>query len=49
MAYASWVTPNKTSGSGNDTVSWTGQEHTGRNSRSTTATFSGSGGEEGEE
>ena len=43
MAYASWVTPNKTSGSGNDTVSWTGSEHTGRNSRSTTATFSASG------
>ena len=28
MAYASWVSPNKTSGSGNDHVSWTGQEHT---------------------
>ena len=37
------MTPNKTSGSGNDTVAWTGQEHTGRNSRSTTATFSASG------
>lgn len=43
MAYASWVSPNKTSGSGNDTVSWTGQEHTGRNARQTTATFSASG------
>ena len=43
MAYASWVTPNKTSGSGNDTVSWTGSEHTGRSSRTTTATFSASG------
>ena len=43
MAYASWVTPNKTSGSGNDTVSWTGSAHTGRNSRTTTATFSASG------
>ena len=43
MAYSSWVTPNKTSGSGNDTVSWTGQEHTGRNSRTTTATFAASG------
>jgi len=43
MAYASWVTPNKTSGSGNDTVSWTGQAHTGRSSRTTTATFSASG------
>lgn len=43
MAYASWVTPNKTQGSGNDTVSWSGSEHTGRNSRQTTATFSASG------
>lgn len=43
MAYASWVTPNKVSGSGDDTVSWTGSAHTGRNSRSTTATFAASG------
>ena len=43
MAYASWVTPNKTSGSGNDTVSWSGSAHTGRSSRTTTATFSASG------
>ena len=43
MAYASWVTPNKVSGSGNDTVAWTGTAHTGRNSRTTTATFSASG------
>lgn len=43
MAYASWVSPNKTSGNGNDTVSWTGQAHTGRSSRQTTATFSASG------
>ena len=43
MAYASWVTPSKTSGSGSDTVSWTASEHTGRSSRSTTATFSASG------
>ena len=43
MAYASWATPNKTSGSGNDTVSWTGSTHTGRSSRTTTATFSASG------
>ena len=43
MAYASWVEPNKTSGSGNDTVAWTGSVHTGRNSRTTTATFSASG------
>lgn len=43
MAYASWVTPNKTSGSGNDSVSWTGSAHTGRSSRTTTATFAASG------
>lgn len=43
MAYASWVTPNKVSGSGNDTVSWTGAAHTGRSSRTTTATFAASG------
>lgn len=43
MAYASWVTPNKQSGSGNDTVSWTGSTHTGRSSRTTTATFAASG------
>lgn len=43
MAYASWVTPNKTSGNGNDTVAWTGSTHTGRSSRTTTATFSASG------
>lgn len=43
MAYASWVEPNKTSGSGNDTVSWTGSTHTGRSARQTTATFSASG------
>ena len=43
MAYASWVSPNKTQGNGNDTVSWTGQAHTGREARQTTATFSASG------
>ncbi|MBQ6577234.1 MAG: hypothetical protein IJL91_05750 [Bacteroidales bacterium] len=43
MAYASWVTPNKQSGSGNDTVSWTGTVRTGRTARQTTATFSASG------
>ena len=43
MAYASWVEPNKTTGNGNDTVSWTGSSHTGRESRQTTATFSASG------
>ena len=40
MAYASWVNPNKVSGNGNDTVSWTGSEHTGRSPRTTQATFS---------
>ena len=43
MSYASWVTPNKVSGSGDDSVSWTGSPHTGRSSRTTTATFSASG------
>lgn len=43
MAYASWVTPDKVSGNGNDTVAWTGQNHTGRSARQTTATFSASG------
>lgn len=43
MAYASWVQPNKTIGSGNDTVAWTGQTHTGRNSRQTSAEFRASG------
>ena len=43
MAYASWVSPNKTQGNGDDTVSWTGQAHTGRSSRQTTATFAASG------
>ena len=43
MAYASWATPSKVSGSGNDTVSWTGTNHTGREARQTTATFSASG------
>lgn len=43
MAYASWVSPNKQSGNGNDTVQWTGTQHTGRSPRQTTATFSASG------
>lgn len=43
MAYASWVSPNKVSGSGNDTVAWTGQAHTGRSARQTTAQFAASG------
>lgn len=41
MAYASWLSPSKTSGSGNDTVSVTAaSNNTGRNARSTTVTFS---------
>ena len=43
MAYASWANPNKTSGNGNDTVSWSASAHTGREARQTTATFSASG------
>lgn len=43
MAYASWVTPDKVAGNGNDSVAWTGSEHTGRSSRTTTATFAASG------
>lgn len=43
MAYANWVEPNKTSGNGNDTVSWSASAHTGRTARTTTATFSASG------
>ena len=43
MAYASWAQPNKTSGNGNDTVSWSAPAHTGRAARTTTATFNASG------
>lgn len=43
MAYASWANPNKTSGNGNDTVSWSASEHTGRVQRTTTASFTASG------
>ena len=40
MAYASWLTPSKTSGSGNDTVNVTAAtDNTGRNSRQTVMTF----------
>ena len=40
MAYASWLIPSKTQGSGNDTVNVTaGADNTGRNSRSTNMTF----------
>lgn len=43
MAYANWANPNKTSGNGNDTVSWSATAHTGREARQTTATFAASG------
>lgn len=40
MAYAQWLVPSKTSGSGNDTVNVTaGTDNTGRNSRQTIMTF----------
>ena len=40
MAYAQWLIPSKTSGSGNDTVNVTaGADNTGRNARSTNMTF----------
>lgn len=40
MAYANWLNPSKTSGSGNDTVNVTaGTNNTGRNPRSTNMTF----------
>ena len=40
MSYANWLQPNKTSGSGNDTVNVSAlTSNTGRNSRSTTVTF----------
>lgn len=40
MAYASWLTPSKISGSGNDTVNVSASSNnTGRNVRSTTVTF----------
>lgn len=41
MAYSSWLTPSKLAGSGNDTVNVSANaNNTGRNSRSTTITFS---------
>ena len=40
MAYASWLTPSKQSGSGNDTVNVSANaSNTGRNARSTNVTF----------
>lgn len=43
MARSPWAIPNKESGNGNDTVSWTATPHTGREARQTTATFAASG------
>lgn len=43
MARSPWAIPNKESGNGNDTVSWTASPHTGREPRQTQATFSASG------
>ena len=41
MAYANWISPSKTSGSGNDTVSISAaSSNTGRSARTTTLTFS---------
>lgn len=41
MAYSSWLSPSKTTGSGNDTVNVSANaNNTGRNSRSTSITFS---------
>lgn len=37
MARSPWAIPNKESGNGNDTVSWTANPHTGREARQTTA------------
>lgn len=38
MAYATWLSPSKTTGSGNDTVSFSATNFTGRVARTTTAT-----------
>ena len=44
MAYASWLTPSKLSGSGNDTVNVSANaNNTGRNARTTNITFSAVG------
>lgn len=43
MAHAQWAHSDKSSGSGNDNVGWTADARTGRNSRTTQATFSASG------
>lgn len=41
--FAPWAVPNKESGNGNDTVSWSASPHTGREARQTQATFAASG------
>ena len=44
MAYANWLIPSKTQGSGNDTINVTaGTDNTGRSPRQTTMTFKASG------
>lgn len=43
MARAPWAIPNKESGNGSDTVSWTATPHTGREARQTNAAFAASG------
>lgn len=43
MAYANWVSPDKTQGNGNDTVAWSASPHTGRVARQTKASFAASG------
>lgn len=43
MARSPWAIPNKESGNGNDTVSWSAAPHTGREARQTNATFAASG------
>ena len=44
MAYANWLNPSKTSGSGNDTVNvGANSDNTGRNARSTNMTFKAAG------
>lgn len=43
MARSPWAIPNKESGNGNDTVSWSATPHTGREPRQTQATFDASG------
>lgn len=46
MAYANWLKPDKTSGSGTGTVNMSATEHTGRDVRTTTVHFKASNTEE---